>query len=67
MRLRSPVTFRHYHVDCMVHGHTHRPAIHKLQVDTLQATRIVLGDWHDQGSVLRWDESGFELAGLKRK
>ena len=31
-----------------------------------RATRIVLGDWYDQGSVLRWNERGFELAGLKR-
>ena len=58
--------FRRYGVDCMVHGHTHRPAIHEVDVDGHQATRIVLGDWYDQGSVLRWDEKGYELAGLKR-
>jgi hypothetical protein len=26
----------------------------------------VLGDWYEQGSVLRWNEHGFELAGLGR-
>lgn len=58
--------FRTHAVDCMVHGHTHRPAIHELTVDGRPATRIVLGDWYEQGSVLRWDERGFELAGLVR-
>lgn len=59
--------FRQYRVDCLVHGHTHRPAIHEVGVDGHQATRIVLGDWYDQGSVLRWDEKGYELVGLKRE
>lgn len=59
--------FMHYEVDCMVHGHTHRPAVHQVEVEGRKATRIVLGDWHDQGSVLRWDERGFDLVGLKRQ
>ncbi len=46
----------------LLHGHTHRPAIHALQVDGRPCTRIVLGDWYDQGSVLRWDQNGPELA-----
>lgn len=58
--------FRQHHVDCLVHGHTHRPAVHDVDVDGHTATRIVLGDWYDQGSVLRWSEKGYELAGLKR-
>jgi UDP-2,3-diacylglucosamine hydrolase len=58
--------FRHYDVSYLIHGHTHRPAIHDLHVDGRKATRIVLGDWHDQGSVLRWNETGYELVGLKR-
>jgi UDP-2,3-diacylglucosamine hydrolase len=48
-------------VDCLLHGHTHRPAVHALEVDERQATRIVLGDWYTQGSVLTWDAQGFEL------
>ena len=43
----------------MVHGHTHRPAVHTLEVDGAPATRIVLGDWYEQGSVLVWNEQGF--------
>ena len=50
----------------LLHGHTHRPAIHALQVDGRPCTRIVLGDWYDQGSVLRWDRNGPELRSLPR-
>ncbi|WP_375753508.1 UDP-2,3-diacylglucosamine diphosphatase [Vibrio sp. HN007] len=32
----------------MIHGHTHRPAVHNFA----NKTRIVLGDWYKQGSVL---------------
>jgi len=50
----------------LLHGHTHRPAIHALNVDGRACTRIVLGDWHAQGSLLRWDRGGPELVSLKR-
>jgi UDP-2,3-diacylglucosamine hydrolase len=50
----------------LLHGHTHRPAIHALQVDGRPCTRIVLGDWYDQGSLLRWDENGPQLKSLPR-
>jgi UDP-2,3-diacylglucosamine hydrolase len=57
-------TFARYGVDCIIHGHTHRPAVHELQIAGHKAVRIVLGDWYEQGSVLRWNERGFELATL---
>jgi UDP-2,3-diacylglucosamine hydrolase len=60
-------TFEHQRVDYIVHGHTHRPAIHKVRLANRTVTRIVLGDWYEQGSVLRWDRRGFELAGLNRE
>ena len=50
----------------LLHGHTHRPAIHALHVDGRPCTRIVLGDWYDQGSLLRWDHNGPELMSLPR-
>jgi UDP-2,3-diacylglucosamine hydrolase len=50
----------------LLHGHTHRPAIHALEVDGKPRTRIVLGDWYHQGSVLRWDHDGPELRSLAR-
>jgi UDP-2,3-diacylglucosamine hydrolase len=48
----------------MIHGHTHRPAVHELRIGGAEARRIVLGDWYDQGSVLRWHRGEFELAVL---
>ncbi|HME41349.1 MAG TPA: UDP-2,3-diacylglucosamine diphosphatase [Steroidobacteraceae bacterium] len=50
----------------LLHGHTHRPAIHAIQVDGRPCTRIVLGDWYDQGSLLRWNRNGPELVSLSR-
>jgi UDP-2,3-diacylglucosamine hydrolase len=50
----------------LLHGHTHRPAIHALEVDGRPRTRIVLGDWYDQGSLLRWDHDGPQLQSLSR-
>lgn len=50
----------------LLHGHTHRPAIHALQIDGRPCTRIVLGDWYDQGSLLRWNHDGPELVSLAR-
>lgn len=45
-------------VDVMIHGHTHRPATHALQIDGRPATRIVLDAWFDRGSVLEWGPAG---------
>ena len=53
-------------VQIMLHGHTHRPAVHELTVDGETAQRIVLGDWYEQGSVVRWDDDGPVLATLDR-
>jgi len=49
-------TLRARSVRRMIHGHTHRPAQHQLALDGTPAERIVLGDWYEQGSVLRCDE-----------
>ena len=43
-------------VKTLVHGHTHRPAIHKLSIDNKNVKRIVLGAWHDKGTYLRVDQ-----------
>ncbi len=53
-------------VKLLLHGHTHRPDVHRFDLDGSPAARIVLGDWHAQGSVLRWDEKGFALQSLSR-
>lgn len=59
-------TLRAHGVNCLLHGHTHRPAIHALEIDGQAAERIVLGDWYAQGSVLEWDASGYRLQRLLR-
>ncbi len=53
--------FRRYGLRRMIHGHTHRPAIHDEGDGN---TRIVLGDWYEQGSVLRVDGDGMQLRSL---
>lgn len=45
--------FREHGIRRMIHGHTHRQAIHDLSIDQRHCQRIVLGDWHRSGSVLR--------------
>ncbi|WP_136063880.1 UDP-2,3-diacylglucosamine diphosphatase [Modicisalibacter radicis] len=43
-------------VRTLIHGHTHRPDVHRLEVDGQPARRIVLGDWHsDRGWQVRAD------------
>lgn len=39
----------------LIHGHTHRPAIHRFTAGGKPHTRIVLGDWYEQKSLLRVD------------
>ena len=53
-------TFARYGIDTLIHGHTHRPAVHAQD----GGTRIVLGDWYEQGSVLRVDAKGAKLSAL---
>ena len=46
-------------VDIIIHGHTHRPAIHQY---TDNRRRYVLGDWNPQPSYLSWSSKlGFTL------
>jgi len=54
-------TLARYGIDTLIHGHTHRPAIHALDIDGRPARRVVLGDWYTQGSVLRVDADGMLL------
>lgn len=53
-------------VRTLVHGHTHRPAVHELLVDGQPCRRIVLGDWYAQGSVLEIGDGRTELRSLPR-
>lgn len=50
----------------LIHGHTHRPAIHKFSINNQEMKRIVLGDWFEQGSVLICDETSCQLEALSK-
>lgn len=57
-------TMREQSVTQLIHGHTHRPAVHELEIDGHAAKRIVLGDWYSQNSSLHCDETGCRLSNL---
>ena len=42
-----------HNVDMIIHGHTHRPNIHKIISEDREYKRIVLGDWYDKSFILR--------------
>ena len=52
---------KQYDVNMMIHGHTHRPAVHEFEFDGQKRQRIVLGDWYEQGAWLKVTPDGFEL------
>ena len=54
-------TMRDFEVSLLLHGHTHRPAVHRFALDGKPAARIVLGAWHDAATIVRWSASGFSL------
>ena len=57
--------FREFQVDAIIHGHTHRPAIHQYQSGL---TRYVLGDWNPGPSFLSWAaDEGFKLVDARVK
>ncbi len=50
-----------HNVLCLIHGHTHRQAIHEFKLDGQDAKRIVLGDWYKRDSILVANIEGFKL------
>jgi UDP-2,3-diacylglucosamine hydrolase len=50
----------------IIHGHTHRPAVHEARVDGQPVERIVLGAWYEQGSYLACEAGRYELLTLPR-
>lgn len=53
-----------YQPDLLIHGHTHRPNQHTIELDGRLITRWVLGDWYEQGSYLACDKHGCKNMGL---
>ncbi|AJI96050.1 UDP-2,3-diacylglucosamine diphosphatase [Yersinia ruckeri] len=54
-------TFQRSQVDWMIHGHTHRPAIHSIELADKTAYRAVLGAWHVDGSMICVTPESVEL------
>ncbi len=53
---------REHGVRHLIHGHTHRPAIHhSFGLESQRATRIVLGDWYRQPHGISWDAAGYRV------
>jgi UDP-2,3-diacylglucosamine hydrolase len=48
----------------MIHGHTHRPAFHRFELDGSPAERIVLADWYANGSYLEVSKQGTQAITL---
>lgn len=49
--------------DCsvLIHGHTHRPAVHEVKLASGTGQRIVLGDWHESTVYAVADSHGVRL------
>ena len=50
-----------HHSQLLIHGHTHRPAVHDIKANGKKAQRIVLGDWYEQGAWLKVTPDSMEL------
>lgn len=49
----------------LIHGHTHRPAVHDLMINNQPAQRFVLADWKKtSASVLCWTADGYQIENL---
>ncbi|MDP5037333.1 MAG: UDP-2,3-diacylglucosamine diphosphatase [Alishewanella sp.] len=56
-----PKIMAEYNVQHLIHGHTHRPAVHQLTVNNQPALRYVLGDWYSQSSYLKVNADHWQL------
>ncbi len=50
----------HGYPEWLIHGHTHRPGRHRIDVDGRSCERIVLADWDGSGHYLACSEAGCE-------
>lgn len=61
-------TFARFDCQLMIHGHTHRPAEHELEVQGKTCRRLVLGDWHaEHACIVRWDGAKLQLETYPRR
>ena len=53
-----------HNVELLIHGHTHRPKVHSLEINETPAQRIVLGDWDKSAWYIWMDNKSCELKEL---
>ena len=53
--------FREHDADVLIHGHTHRPMVHDINLNKKMCKRIVLGDWGKQSHILEIDATGMNF------
>ncbi len=57
-----PKVMIQHQVQHLIHGHTHRPMVHQLELaDGSTAQRYVLGDWYSKSSYLDVSADGWQL------
>lgn len=54
-------TMQSFGVSRLIHGHTHRPAVHEVALGERVGQRFVLAEWSDRGSVLVWTSAGYRI------
>lgn len=54
-------TMSRHHAQWLIHGHTHRPAVHHHG----EGVRMVLGAWHEEGSMIKVTAENLELMSFK--
>jgi UDP-2,3-diacylglucosamine hydrolase len=55
---------QHHQVVRLIHGHTHRPAEHRFEINGAPAKRFVLAQWERDGSLLVFNEQGYWIEPL---
>lgn len=56
------VTIMEQHqIELLIHGHTHRPAVHAVALASSNGTRMVLGDWYKMGWYILADKDAARL------
>ncbi|MDQ7091021.1 MAG: UDP-2,3-diacylglucosamine diphosphatase [Methylococcales bacterium] len=57
---------QHYQVTRLIHGHTHRPALHNFKINENTAQRFVLSEWSKNTvNLLSWNSQGYQMVPLK--
>ncbi|VFP81999.1 UDP-2,3-diacylglucosamine diphosphatase [Candidatus Erwinia haradaeae] len=51
----------HYDAQVLIHGHTHRSAVHQVSIHGRSAQRLVLGDWNKNGSAITVSRNDIQL------